>query len=84
MPERPNPVTIQSNALVSVPLLLDIVGSTPVWVMDGHQPAGSVQASERAASKLAMPITRTNKKAGQSASTSFVYHSTSQRRTEEF
>jgi hypothetical protein len=41
-------------------------------------------ASERAGSKLAMPITCRNEKAGQSASNTLVHNSTSQRRTEHF
>jgi hypothetical protein len=35
--------------------------------------------SERAGSKLVMPITRRNEKAGQAASGTLVHHSTSQR-----
>jgi len=41
-------------------------------------------ASGRAESKLVMPITRRNKKAGQSASSTLVHHLTSHRGTEEF
>jgi len=40
--------------------------------------------SERAASKLVMPMTHRNEKAGQSASSTLVHRSTSQRWTEEF
>jgi len=41
-------------------------------------------ASERAESKLAMPITRRDEKVDQSAINALVHHSTSQRCTEEF
>jgi hypothetical protein len=41
-------------------------------------------ASERAGSLLAMPITRRNEKAGQSASSALVHNLTSQRWSEEF
>jgi len=41
-------------------------------------------ASERAESKLTMPITRRNEKSGQSASSALIHHSASQRWTEEF
>jgi len=39
---------------------------------------------ERAASKLAVPIARRDGKAGRSATSALVHHSTSQRSTEEF
>jgi len=41
-------------------------------------------ANERAESKLAMPVTGRNEKAGQSASRAVIHHATSQRGTEEY
>jgi hypothetical protein len=47
--------------------------------LDATRQRVQAPASERAASKMAMPVTCRNEKAVQSASSALVYHSTSQR-----